>query len=310
VTEEATEGRPATLAARWRNNAQAFGTRFQRMRASRRGRERTRALVAGVTVMSLALVVLAAVTLDTASVAWASGLPTGVRAFFAWVTRWGKSDWLLIPSGVVVIVLFWGDWQAVDRRVAAAWAEIGALVGTFFVAIAASGLTVDVVKAVIGRARPVRFAEGGPFGFHPFSFTYALNGFPSGHATTMGAALMVAALLSWTTAAPVFVLAALVAVSRVAIGAHYPSDVAAGFLFGAAYAYFLAVGLAKGRIGFTVDLAGRPRPRMTAVRRVLRRPTGLQDLFSGLWSALAGQATRNRRGDVRPADAEPPVKGD
>jgi undecaprenyl-diphosphatase len=62
--------------------------------------------------------------------------------------------------------------------------------------------------------------------------------FPSGHATS---AFMIAVLLSgrFKKYALFYAFAALVAFSRVYIGVHYPSDVIAGSLIGAAIGFFL-----------------------------------------------------------------------
>jgi undecaprenyl-diphosphatase len=253
------------------------------------GRPSTRRHVAVIGVIGIIATLAAASTLDIASISWGPALPDGVVSFFAFLTRYGQSDWILIPTGLFVILLLLCNWSRIDRRVAAAWTEIGTLATTLFVAVAGSGLTVDLIKVIIGRERPLRFGMDGAFAFDPFSFQYATNSFPSGHSTTAGAVAVTALLISRRAGGIVFFFAILIALSRIVVGAHYPSDVTAGFLFGASYAYFLAVGFSKGRIGFSMGSRNIPRPRWIAIRRVFARPGCARLMVLGLLSALVGR---------------------
>ena len=104
-------------------------------------------------------------------------------------------------------------------------------------AVAAAGLLDQILKNLLCRARPSA-ADAGAFftGFPCVPAPYALASFPSGHATT---AFAVAAVLSfwyprWTAAW--LALAAVVGWSRIALGSHFPSDVAAGAILGVAAA--------------------------------------------------------------------------
>ena len=99
-------------------------------------------------------------------------------------------------------------------------------------AVGLSGLTVNVLKYAIGRARPLYFHDFGVLSLHPFAFDARFAGFPSGHATTMGAVFGVALLLfprRWYIA---LAITACIASTRVFVGAHYPSDTVAGFGLG------------------------------------------------------------------------------
>ena len=92
-----------------------------------------------------------------------------------------------------------------------------------------------VLKEVFDRERPnVRYAEPEPLMRAPSS-----NSFPSGHAATSFAAATVIGAAAPRLRAPLYVLAALIAWSRVYIGVHYPLDVVAGALYGLALGLLL-----------------------------------------------------------------------
>jgi len=92
--------------------------------------------------------------------------------------------------------------------------------------VAAAHVAAVVVKRAVGRARPthpdVRVLAGTPS---------ALS-FPSAHATSTTAAVIVYGGLTGRRLGPFVVLPMLV--SRLVLGVHYPSDVIAGSLLGAA----------------------------------------------------------------------------
>ena len=186
------EGRSAIA-----RNLAGFRQRLRRVRvpdaatpAYPRGR-----LVLAAAALAAALIVLFMLTLDNHSVAWWQGLSKSERRAFDAVTRFGKSDWLLIPTGVFCIALLFADWSRTGRRVAAAWIEVGNLTAFFFFSIAFAGIITNLIKWTVGRSRPILFAEDGVFTLSFLSFDYAHVSFPSGHATTVSAALVAIALI-------------------------------------------------------------------------------------------------------------------
>lgn len=270
--------------ARFARNGSLLADRLRRMRGESLAFDRQRAVItAGV---ALAVVVLVGIALDPLVVGLPESLPVRLRNVFQWATRFGKSDWLLIPSAVLVIVFGFGDWRRVGRIAAAGWNEIASFAGVVFAAVAVSGLTTDLLKALVGRSRPA-FAGDAVFVFHPFTLGgYAHYSFPSGHATTMAAmAVVVTATFSGRWRAILLAAAALVAITRVMLGVHYPSDVVGGMLIGGSIAWLIVRLAAQARIGFAVRAGGSIGPRFGALNG-LRRRKALAGLFPSLWRSL------------------------
>jgi undecaprenyl-diphosphatase len=125
------------------------------------------------------------------------------------------------------------------------WRPLAAVVGAFLLAQVVS----SELKTLTDRPRPpLTFAS-----VHPLVQLPASGSFPSGHATTAAA---VAAALWWSSRGASLALGAfalLIALSRVWLGVHYPSDVIAGLALGA------VLGLVCGRV--TRTASGRPRGR-------------------------------------------------
>ena len=97
---------------------------------------------------------------------------------------------------------------------------------------------VRILKIILGRARP---EHGSEFTFFTFAFRY--NSFPSGHsadAFVSGVFLFYLLKHSKYSACRFLPLiyAFLIAISRVFISSHYPSDVAAGMVIGILGAWF------------------------------------------------------------------------
>jgi undecaprenyl-diphosphatase len=111
--------------------------------------------------------------------------------------------------------------------------------------LAADGLSL-VLRQWIGRLRPpLVYPEPRPLVPTPHT-----GSFPSGHSATAFACATVIAWASPRLAVPAFVLAALVAWSRVYVGVHWPLDV----LGGSALGVLVSIALLK-------LVAARPRLR-------------------------------------------------
>ncbi len=121
-----------------------------------------------------------------------------------------------------------GDLAALNRRRARSFRFMT-------VALLLSGAVNAALKLVFGRPRP-KFLDDDLYGFYPFS-VFGSNSFPSGHAQTIATvAFCLWAIFprwGWALAA----MAVVIAFSRVAAFAHYPSDVVAGLWIGALVAW-------------------------------------------------------------------------
>ena len=233
----------------------------------------------------LAFVVFVAIAYDARAIAWSQTLSPAVRGFFGWITRFGRSGWLLVPSAAVVVVVSLGDWRRVSRAAAAAWWEIATFAAVLFAVVAVSGIITDIIKPIVGRSRP-EYAEGGVIALTPLSFGgYPHYSFPSGHATTMAAVAVLAAFVPSVITVPVVVAAATVAISRVIIDAHFPSDVAGGTMVGLAVGYLILRWMKSAGLVFVNRTDGTSRGRFGVLRR-LARTHGLSFLFPALWLAL------------------------
>jgi undecaprenyl-diphosphatase len=153
------------------------------------------------------------------------------------------SEALFVATLAIVFLLAHGSRHAGWRRaVVAAGLSAG-------LALAAGKL----ISELVDRARPF---VADPGGVHLFSHHVADAGFPSDHATA-AFAIAVAILLrkrGWGMAA--LLAATILAIGRVAIGVHYPSDVLAGAGLGAAAALVLWIGPVRARVDALADLLG------------------------------------------------------
>lgn len=97
-------------------------------------------------------------------------------------------------------------------------------------AVIGSGIMVQILKHLVGRARPRMTLP--PWEHIGPSFDSDLHSFPSGHTATSFALAAVLASRFPRQAWIFYLIAGLVGVGRVVGGSHYPSDVLAGAILG------------------------------------------------------------------------------
>lgn len=191
------------------------------------------------TAIGISIVLVSFLVLDPVVYNAVRELGPGVHTFFRSFTHIGRTNWILIPSGIAILVLAWLRARESGFRSGVILGYASQLLVFVFAAIALSGLSASLLKNVIGRARPKLFTSHGPLEFQPMNFDADFASFPSGHSATAGALAAVLAIMFPRWRVLFFVAGAWVASTRVFIGAHFASDVAAGFLFGALFVYLI-----------------------------------------------------------------------
>lgn len=146
-----------------------------------------------------------------------------------WVTHLGGAKFVLILAslGLLESILSW-VWACRNSNAQAGLKPSGPPVLPWLGVPMVAAL-INWLKGAFGRPRPAEVFPGLDAGV---DFWQPGRSFPSGHAT-LAFALATAISFRWPKAKGIaFTLAALVALSRVALGLHWPSDVVAGVAIG------------------------------------------------------------------------------
>lgn len=136
-----------------------------------------------------------------------------LNAFFRTITHCGGATFTI---SVTLIMLFLGS-QAVKLTALAA-----------LISLAASHLPVAILKKMYPRRRPYLVLDKISVTESPLED----HSFPSGHTTAIFSVLVPFVLMQPVLAFAFIPLGLFVAISRVYLGLHYPSDVLAGILLG------------------------------------------------------------------------------
>ena len=97
-----------------------------------------------------------------------------------------------------------------------------------FLSISISGILVLIIKYIFGRYRPKMFLNEQLYGFQFFELKGKFTSFPSGHASTIVALMLICYFISPKYRVIYFAIAFVIVISRVLVCHHYLTDVVFG----------------------------------------------------------------------------------
>lgn len=222
------------------------------------------------TVLAVLAVLAAALAADRQISLFAQSWPAPIRDALAQITPYGESGWVLIPAGalylVTAAVALFTRWKLMRTIL---W-QFAALYAFIFVAVGLPSLIGTITKRLLGRARPMHFEDAGLLSFKWNIADWTYQSFPSGHATTAFALAAAVGFISERWFYPALVLASAIALSRLTLGVHYPTDVLGGAILGLLGAYAVRWWFAGRRWMFEAAPNGQIRARpMSSLKRYL-----------------------------------------
>lgn len=176
------------------------------------------------------------------------------------LTEFGKVRyilWLLFGLMVAALLIV----PLLRGQLAAILIGVGTRIQFLFLAVLTPMLAGEVIKGIVGRARPFVGGHADPFNYSHFAWTEAYASFPSGHANAAFALAFAVSALWPRMRGLMVVYAVIIALTRIALLAHHPSDVVGGALVGTIGAMAVRYWFASRRLLFTIGTDGTIAPR-------------------------------------------------
>lgn len=216
--------------------------------------------------ITINLIVIALFLLDSPVASYAQHNSQVLKPIGRTITDFGKSDWIIYGSMLIFAEALVAYRLSPTLRGRFQAAFVGHMAIYVFICVSLSGILANLLKRIIGRARPTLFDELGFLSFDSLSGSARFESFPSGHATTAGALMMAMALIAPPYRLIFLSMGLWLGFSRVIVGAHYPSDVIAGLALGTWFSLATAIVFSRHKLLFRQRPDGMP---------VLRHPLPL-----------------------------------
>lgn len=177
----------------------------------------------------------------------------GFRPLGNFFAEAGKFEYINLIGTILLAVLAYAANSRWLRRVAI----------SFLLASALAGISVQVIKPLVGRPRPSQCLDANisEFDFQPPTFKRRFHSYPSGHTTTTVAACSVVAIAFPRLLVPCLLLGLAMALARISTVSHFPTDTLHGAVLGFLCAYLCTRWLKK-----------RHRPPLRVTQAMRRQP--------------------------------------
>jgi membrane-associated phospholipid phosphatase len=267
----------STMARRTGANLRAAARSLLSLQRLRKQRLRTAwgnpaRLILG-TAFAVAAIVMAMFLIDAAAIAMQRKLTPAMVGVFSVITDFGKASWVLLPVGLLFLLIATVVSPGPGRISDLVLVSLSTRLGFVFLAVGLPSSVTTILKQPIGRARPY-WESSGPFDYLPFSGTNFYASLPSGHATVVFALATAVGALYPRLRIPLWTFAAIIALSRLAVSAHYPSDLIAAAIVGVLGAEIVRHAFAARRLAFSATPDGRvcamPGPSRRRLVRAVR----------------------------------------
>jgi membrane-associated phospholipid phosphatase len=170
------------------------------------------------------------------------------------LTDFGKDSYVLLSLGAIFFCTLLV--AAAREPLEGPLTDIIVRLQFIFLAVAVPLLAGELLKWTAGRGRPFVGGAPNPFNFMPFAGTEAHASLPSAHAIT-AFALAFAVAVVWPRLRGVMIAyALLIAVTRLVLLAHHPSDVVAGATIAIVGAMGVRYWFAARSLGFAIGEGG------------------------------------------------------
>ncbi len=151
-----------------------------------------------------------------------------LKEFFVKITKLGSSSWYFTLIIFSALILFLN--KKIGLLKLANYEKNISFFISSFIYLLSAGIFTQILKHLIGRARPNYTDYNNNTNFEFFNFESSHHSFPSGHSSTIFMVCLILCTMLPKLKYYFFFLASTIAISRVVVGAHFLTDVIAGGL--------------------------------------------------------------------------------